>query len=151
LLAQHSGEGNFTVTAVSNGGVAEELLINTTGIYSGAVLLTNGTDYILEVAADDFWTITIEAIPRSDEPIDSLQGSGDFVSDLFEPQRTDAVPYIFTHDGQGNFAVILRCAGEAELVQNASGVTDNQATVRFGEGPCLWQVNADGNWGIQPS
>ncbi len=72
------------------------------------------------------------------------------MSGLFQPVQQGAVPYTFTHTGESNFAVYIRCAGGDDLVQNEIGAVENQAVVRFDESPCLWESKADGNWSVKP-
>lgn len=73
------------------------------------------------------------------------------MSPLFSPSAQGPRPYRFTHDGQANFIVWLHCAGGDDLGQNEIGPLDVTSVVRFAQGPCLWEVRADGNWSITPA
>jgi hypothetical protein len=152
VVASHNGERNFQVRAIPTAGGREILLFNAIGAYQGTVPLLESGEYLFEINADGDWTLQIEAVPANPQPQMSLSGTGDFVSDLFTPDRTGAVPYRFTHDGQSNFQVTLHCEMQrADLLQNEIGPVDNEAIVSFPDsGLCLWDITADGNWTVQP-
>jgi len=145
----HSGKRNFAVTVYDADG-ATDLLVNTIGNYQGQNVLFGKGERYFEIDADGPWTATIEATVRVDAPIVSLKGHGDTVSDAFDPPASGPVPYTFTHTGERNFAIILYCASGQDLVENEIGAVNDQAVVRFGDGPCLWQISADGDWSIAP-
>lgn len=146
----HDGDSNFAVFAYDAAG-KKTLLVNEIGHYSGTHLL-DGSDapLFLEVQADGNWTVEIKPLAVSSQPLDSFDGQGDMVSDVFQPSASGAVPYTFTHTGESNFAVYLVCAGGRDLLQNEIGAVNNEAVVTFGEPPCLWEVQADGKWTIHP-
>mgnify|MGYP001264755722 CR=1 FL=1 len=147
----HQGQRNFIVWAYKASG-REELLANAIGGYTGTALLqgTPGERLYLGVQADGPWTLTISAV-GFDNGAASFSGRGDSVSPLFTPLVQGPRPYAFSHDGQRNFIVWLRCAGGDDLAQNTIGSAGGSAVVRFAQGPCLWEVRADGNWSITPS
>lgn len=147
----HQGQRNFIVWAYRASG-REDLLANAIGEYSGVALLQGapGERLYLEVKADGPWTVTISAV-GFDNGAASFSGRGDMVSPLFAPSSQGPQPYRFTHDGQRNFVVWLRCAGGADLGQNEIGPLDVTGVVRFTQGPCLWEIRADGNWSITPA
>jgi hypothetical protein len=144
----HQGQRNFIVKAYKAGG-REELLANAIGDYTGAALLQGapGERLLLEVQADGAWTVQISAVEFDNSAV-NLSGRGDTVSALFTPPAVGPVPYAFTHDGRRNFIVWLRCAGGDDLAQNNIGPTSGTAVTRFRNGPCLWEVRADGAWSI---
>ena len=78
-----------------------------------------------------------------------LSGHGDMVSDAFDPP-SGPVPYVVTHNGKRNFIVHLYCAGGEDYVANEIGAMDGQVVARFEDGPCIWAVQADGDWSIKP-
>jgi len=73
---------------------------------------------------------------------------GDQVSGLFLPTKEGAVPFVFTHNGTSNFIVLVTCGGGTDYAQNEIGKVDGSAVVKFSDGPCLWDVQADGEWTI---
>jgi len=146
----HDGDSNFAVFAYDAKGT-KTLLVNTIGHYSGTHLLV-GTDapLFLEVQADGNWTAEIKPLAVSSQPLDSFDGQGDMVSDVFQPSASGPTPYTFTHTGESNFAVFLVCADGRDLLQNEIGAVNNEGVVTFGQPPCLWEVQADGKWTIHP-
>jgi hypothetical protein len=147
---EYSGEGIFRVIAVGVEDGEEILLVETEGPYSGEKLLSGATSYFLNVDAEGEWSMQIEAVGTSDQPLEELAGTGDFVSEFFMPSRSGEVPYTFTHDGLDTFRVVLRCADGETTVLDTEGLVNPDALVPFGDGPCLWIVEADGNWQIIP-
>lgn len=145
----HQGRRNFVVKIYKADGSGEDLLVNTIGNYAGARPVIGDTPYFLEIDADGAWTATVEPLGFDDGYAGGAEGSGDGASPLFTPQ-SGAVPFTFTHNGDRNFAVWLRCAGGDDLLQNEIGAFQGQAVVRFTEGPCFWDVTADGAWSIMP-
>jgi hypothetical protein len=151
VVLEHNGEGFFRVSAIGVEDGEETLLVETEGPYTGEQLLTGATSYFLDIETDGSWNIQIEAVGTSDQPLDELAGTGDFVSEFFMPSRSGEVPYTFTHNGLNRFLVVLRCAdGETIVLDAEEGLVNNDALVPFGEGPCLWEVEADGDWQIFP-
>ena len=151
VTLSHQGQRNFIVKAYRSNG-REALLANEIGGYSGTALLegTPGETIFLEVQADGFWTVEVAAVGFDNGAV-YFSGRGDTVSPLFTPPAQGPVPYAFSHDGQRNFIVWLRCAGRDDLAQNTIGPVSGTAVVRFDAGPCLWEVMADGNWSITPA
>jgi cytoskeletal protein RodZ len=149
IEAQHNGSSNFQVSAYESDGNVE-YLINEIGSYNGAVLLYTESNVFFEITADGEWSLSIQELVMHDTPLDSLSGSGDWVTDVFVPSHSGATPYRFTHDGSSNFQVSLWCAGGVDFVQNEIGSVDNQVVVDIGEAPCFWEIHADGNWSFEP-
>jgi hypothetical protein len=143
----NTGSDNFIVWMFAPDG-SKELLVNTIGSYKGyRPLLAGKGKYSLEIEGTE-WTATIESIPIKQFAYDSNSGIGDYVSPLFEPEDRRSV-YEFVHNGDENFVVWLYCAGGTDLLQNDIGPVNNTAMVEFGEGPCLFDVTADGSWSIK--
>jgi len=46
--------------------------------------------------------------------------------------------------------VWLHCAGGDDLVANEIGPVSGETVVEFEQGPCLWEVQADGDWNVRP-
>jgi hypothetical protein len=146
----HNGQSNFQVQTFAPDG-AETYMTNVIGVYEGIELLqSDGGAWTFEVNADGPWTIVLEPMSAEPDAADGIEGKGDYVTGLFEPSQEGNVPYTFTHDGESNFQVQLICAGGGDYLQNEIGPVENTAMARFGNGPCLWDVNADGNWTIAP-
>lgn len=150
VILTHQGRSNFIVRTFAASG-DEDGLVNEIGNYQGVrPLFSTDAPYFFEVDADGSWTIRVEAMGLEPDAAQGLTGTGDHVSGVFDPARVGAVPYLFMHDGESNFIVHLYCAGGQDSVQNEIGAVNGSSVVRFAKGPCFWEVQADGNWSIQP-
>lgn len=148
VIFTHTGRRNFIVHTFRDNG-DEDYLANTIGSYEGQALLLGGSSLYFEVNADGAWTITIEPITNSGLA-SRFEGNGDAVVGGFDPPAERPIPYHFTHTGRRNFIVHLYCAGGGDSVVNEIGPVDGEAVVRFGRGPCVWEIKADGAWTLAP-
>lgn len=139
----HTGRRNFIVQVFR--GSDQDLLINTIGAYQGDRPLLGAAPVRLNIEADGAWTVTIAAIEGGGSP--SVTGRGDAVSRQFQPPALGT--FEFTHDGERNYIVLLHCASGRDLVQNRIGAFEGSTIVRFGRGPCFWEVQADGSWTVK--
>jgi hypothetical protein len=146
---EHTGQRNFIVQSYTKDG-KQDYLVNKIGPYRGQRPLFGDQEVYFEINADGDWTVTIEPIGQNDAFSAGIDGEGDVVSDVFMPASEGAVPYTFSHDGKRNFIVQLHCAGGDGYVANEIGATQGQVVVRMKEGPCLWEVQADGKWSVKP-
>jgi hypothetical protein len=144
----HDGRRNFVVKAFNDAG--EELLINKIGAYEGQKAIVGTEGMFFEVQADGNWSIRAEPLGIQPDASDGVEGSGDMITGYFTPQDEGNVPYEFTHDGTRNFIVKIHCGGGSDLVQNTIGEVNGAAVVSIDDGPCFWEVGADGNWSIKP-
>jgi len=140
----HNGSSNFIVEVF--GGDSEGLLINHIGPYQGSRPIFGADPIMFDIDADGAWTVRIEAIGTASTA--AFSGQGDAASGLFEPPSDG--PWNVSHDGESNFAVWAHCAGGSDLVQNEIGAVAGSTVIQFGDGPCMWEVEADGNWSLQP-
>lgn len=146
----HQGQRNFIVTAYLPDG-KQDGMVNVIGSYAGSrPLFSSQSGIYFEIKADGPWAVTIEALTPQPDAAQGVEGSGDFVSGLFQPVKDGPVPYDFVHQGQRNFIVFLHCAGGSDGAQNEIGPVNGSAVVQFSEGPCVWDVRADGQWSIKP-
>ncbi len=142
----HAGSSNFIVKVFQDG--AEDLLVNEIGRYEGTRAIVGAAPFFLEIDADGSWTALIE--PIGIVTSSRFSGTGDAISGLFIPSSTSAAPWEVSHDGSSNFIVWLSCAGGTDLVQNEIGAVSGSTVVSFAEGPCYWDVQADGSWSLNP-
>lgn len=140
----HDGERNFIVRAVR--GSSDTLLVNTIGRYEGQRPIASDEPVTFDIEADGRWTVRLEAVKQGGSP--QFSGRGDAVSALFTPPANS--PWNIRHSGKRNFIVHLHCSSGSDLVENRIGSMDGSAVVRFGTGPCLWEVQADGDWSLSP-
>lgn len=138
VLFTHKGRRNFAVKAFQ--GEREKLLVNTIGSYAGVRPLAGTSPVMFDIQADGDWTIELRPLPGGGEA--PFSGEGDDVSATFTPPP--AGPWAFAHTGKRDFAVIAHCASGDTLVQNEIGPVNGSRVVRFGRGPCFWEVQADG-------
>ncbi|MEX0682355.1 MAG: hypothetical protein WD472_02750 [Dehalococcoidia bacterium] len=121
--------------------------MNEIGNYSGSRPLFGDEPIVFDVNADGPWTIHIEAISAASGA--AFSGTGDAVSGLIT-DTPDNGGWNISHDGQDNFIVYLHCADGSDLVQNEIGAVSGSTIVSFGDSPCLWEIEADGNWSLAP-
>lgn len=140
----HSGSANFIVYAYQ--GSEKTLLVNKIGTYNGTRPLFGDDPVEFDIQADGPWTITVTAMDDGAQP--TFSGKGDAVSAVFDPPGQGA--WEISHDGQANFIVKLHCAGGSNLIQNVIGPVSGSQIVNFPQGPCFWEVQADGNWDMKP-
>ncbi len=126
------------------------MLVNTIGAYRGMRPLIGDQKMYLEINADGDWTAIVMPLPANDAYTQGMDGTGDFVSDLFMPAQSGPVPFTYKYDGKRNFIVEIHCAGGDDVVANEIGATECQAVVRVTDGPCLWEVRASGAWSVKP-
>lgn len=151
VILAHEGSRNFIVQVFRPDGT-EVGLVNKIGRYAGirALLATDAGEYYFEVNADGKWLIRIEPMTGEASAAQGLEGSGDYVSGVFDPVSSGPTPYNVSHKGERNFIVHLYCAGGEDSVQNEIGKVSGSVVVRFSDGPCFWDVQADGDWTLKP-
>lgn len=140
----HNGSRNFVVKVFQ--GSDQDLLVNEIGAYQGSRPILGLEPVVLDIDADGAWTVRIEPIGLATSP--AFGGSGDAVSGLFDPPSTG--PWTVEHNGQRNFVVWLHCASSSDLVQNEIGPVSGSTVISFGDGPCFWEIEADGGWALNP-
>ncbi len=143
----HYGNSNFTIWLCNAGtGKRVDLLVNEVGIYIGSKFVgvtgepmqVSPGEYLLEVAADGEWQVTIEqprAFQASELP-QTLIGAGDFVLPPFTLEQ-GTVKFEFSYDGNSNFAVWL-CDNDGNLVNqlvNEIGAFEGSKTVEVTGAP----------------
>ena len=138
----HNGSSNFIVRVFPD----DELLINEIGFYEGSRPLISDGPIFLDIDADGAWTVRIEAMGTADSA--GFSGQGAAVSGLFDPPGDGA--WEIQHNGSANFIVYAHCAGGTDLVQNEIGAVSGSSVISFDDGPCFWEVDADGGWSLTP-
>lgn len=144
----HQGRRNFIVKVYT--GAGEDLLVNKVGVYEGSRPLFTDEQVFFEINADGPWSILIEPIAFDESIAGGFTGQGDAVSGVFTPPSSGPVPFDVLHTGDRNFIVYLHCAGGSNLLQNEVGAVGGSFVVRYDNGPCLWEVQADGEWTLTP-
>ncbi len=141
----HWGHSRFAVEV--HAGTDRQYLVNEFGSYSGSRPWVGDDPVTFHIEADGEWTLRFEAIEPGGQP--AFAGRGDSVSKMFDPPSTEF--WQFRHDGESNFIVIAHCYGEDwNLVENSIGWMSTTDVVGLAEGPCFWEVIADGNWSLTP-
>ncbi len=149
LEAQHTGSHTFTIYATDEETQEKSTLVDTTGAYQGSSVLLGPKVYSLEIYADGKWTMDIEPLSVNQETAQEVSGQGDMVSDMFQPPGSDPIMYRITHGGDGLFRLNVHCADSRFVVQESTGQVDTEAPVDFTQGPCLWDIRANGVWRIE--
>ena len=152
----YQGRDNFIVRAyyeeMGYDLAVVDTLVNAIGNYRGVVFVASKEPVMFEIIADDgTWEAMIEGVGGMEE-VESWEGQGDSVSNFFEPlQDRD---WRIVHTGTSNFIVRVFCLHRSkkspeETVVNAIGEYAETIRIGFDGAPCLWIVNADGEWRIQ--
>lgn len=145
----HEGSSNFAVWLYQDG-QRLDLLVNEIGRFQGRRPLIRSVDpdrpVVFDIEADGPWTIRLDPLGFTSSA--ALSGRGADVSGLFDPPQSG--PWEFLHDGQSNFGVWLHCLGGSDLIQNEIGPVSGSRIVEFADGPCFWEVEADGSWSLTP-
>lgn len=148
LTISASGKSNFAIIANTKTG-NPDLMVNVIGAYEGQRALPPG-DYQLEIKATGTWSIIATQMSRDTSTDAEVAGTGDAIRGLFVPPANRQA-YHFTHDGKGNFAVIVQCDTTRDLVVNKIGVYEGDNIVNYsGAQACYWDIHANGAWAITP-
>ena len=164
----HDGTGEFSVDMLDSRGRSEQLLVDTSGRYSGVVGAGVNEDSVsgpapgahsLSVEASGAWKIVISqpSWTSGDLAPISLRGSGDDVAGPIELQA-GRVEFTLVHDGTSAFIVDL-VKTDGALVDNLANETGSfretkrlgvRAGVAQGAEPGIYGlfVTADGRWSI---
>lgn len=146
LEMYHGGSGHFSVKAFSDNG--QELLANEVGGFEGRAWLA-AEDYIFDISANGYWSISIEPITTDLRlATHGFSGIGQDVSPIFNPPSRKV--WEFFHRGTGHFSIVAVCAGGRTLIANEIGAVSSSTVVEFDQGPCIFDVSADGEFGIKP-
>ena len=165
---RHDGTGEFSVRLLDTGGRATQLLVDTSGRYSGVVGAGVNEDsasgpapgpHSLSVEASGAWEIEISQPDWTSgdlAPI-SLRGSGDDVAGPIDLQA-GRVDFTLVHDGTSTFVVDLVQADGALVDTLANETGGFRGTKRLGVRSGAAQgaepgvhglfVTADGRWSI---
>ena len=146
IALRHTGRSNFIVYSYQ--GDSRELLVNEIGAYVGKSYLLQG-EYLFDIRADGAWSLDILPLDSDQSVAQSgFSGSSDDVSGFFTPPSTGA--WSLSHSGDSNFIVYLHCAGGSDLLANEIGALSGSSIIRFPEGPCFFEVKANGAFSVMP-
>ncbi len=165
---RHDGTGEFSVDLLNSRGRSEQLLVDTSGRYSGVVGAGVNEDSVsgpapgphtLSVEASGAWEIEISQPDwtSGDRAPISLRGSGDDVAGPIELQA-GRVDFTLVHDGTSNFIIDL-VKPDGTLVDTLANESGSfRGTKRLGVRAGAAQgaepgihglfVTADGRWSI---
>ena len=165
---RHDGTGEFSVDLLNSRGRSEQLLVDTSGRYSGVVGAGVNEDSVsgpapgphtLSVEASGAWEIAISQPDwtSGDRAPISLRGSGDDVAGPIELQA-GRVDFTLVHDGTSNFIIDL-VKPDGTLVDTLANESGSfRGTKRLGVRAGAAQgaepgihglfVTADGRWSI---
>ena len=122
--------------------------MNEIGAYVGKSYLLQG-EYLFDIRADGAWSLDILPLDSDQSVAQSgFSGSSDDVSGFFTPPSTGA--WSLSHSGDSNFIVYLHCAGGSDLLANEIGALSGSSIIRFPEGPCFFEVKANGAFSVMP-
>lgn len=150
IVLTHDGSSRFVVLARYPNG-SSEFLLNAQGRYRGSRVMLSSRAHF-EIEADGPWTLRIEAVGVDEAVGQRYEGTGDSISNWFTPPASGNVTYAYSHTGQRNFYVQIHCvAGNRDHIFfiDAVGTVERSAVAEFDQGPCLWDVQADGAWELR--
>lgn len=143
----HRGVDAFSVWSVDCRGEDVDLLVNTSGEYSGVVPLDfSGEPAALRVSADGDWAIEITPL-NSAEPWDGhdrFEGSGDRVL-LVSDMTPESVHVHVTVDG-GSSITVWSWGDRRELL--VSQVSPSVSTVEIPDDAVVLVIQTDGGWSM---
>ena len=148
LHIEHTGDGHFAVTSYegADGDDYDSLLANTTGNYSGDVLIDHSGDFVLEIKANGHWKITSSGLQVDDTT--SFSGHGDAVTGL---TTHSGGAWAVTHNGTGHFSITEYGLddGYLDLLVNTTGAYSGVVKAEKSDYPVFFEVSADGDWTIK--
>ncbi len=150
VIRASGSSDNFVVESLASDGSQNDMLVNTIGDYSGAVLFDQNSgvhSVALRITSSGRWSIKIEpvAAARAWDGTGSLSGKGDDVVAI-SPQSSGLTTITITHDGVSNFVVTSYDSSGQNLLVNEIGQYGGQTTLPAGS--FLLSVTADGAWTI---
>lgn len=154
ITLTYRGRGNFIVRAhykeIGYDLAVVDTLVNAIGDYQGVVFVASKEPVMFEIVADNgTWDATIEGV-EGIEHVTAWEGQGDWVSDFFDPPKDKE--WRIVHAGASNFMVRVFCLQGSKpsdtFVVNEIGEYADTIEIGFDGDPCLWIVNADGEWRI---
>jgi hypothetical protein len=141
----HDGHSSFIVSATQQD-AQPETLTSAIGPYTGQRPLVVEGPIVFHVTADGNWTLKVQPLPNGATP--NFQGTGDAVSGNFMPPAPGA--WNVQHTGDGSFSVEVHCLGGNQQVEDGSGSIQDTPQITFPQGPCFWEVRAEGDWSLAP-
>ncbi|MCF2530680.1 TerD family protein [Yinghuangia soli] len=147
------GSGNFAVWTLDSSLEHDKLLVNEIGNYQGRVLLDErGTvTERLKIESDGPWTVAIQPPTAAPWLLGPVGGDGPEVLRWTGPRTVVAM----THDGSSNFMVRVYAEAPAPgqdpylaSLANTLGAYEGESILPAG--PCLIEIEADGNWTVTP-
>ena len=152
VTSSHAGASNFIVWLKDSLGGSVEVFVNEIGAYdgSGAVGITTGAQYLLDIDADGVWAIEITQPREANAPsTTSFAGSGDHATPLFSMSGGLQI-FDLSYSGPSNFAVWLmdEDGGLEDLLANEIGSYTGSDSASVGGGQYLLDVTASGPWTV---
>ena len=146
LTAESSDEGSFYVCTVDSSGTELDVLIDTTGEYSGTVTNYTGeyTDAVsVSVTADGEWGITITPLSEMTELENGQEYTGDGVYMIDEDELESVT---ITNSGEGDYKFHAIGISSAQVL--AEGTGELSDTFSWTQNQCFFIVTSDGTWSI---
>ncbi|MGW1994060.1 TerD family protein [Embleya sp. NPDC001921] len=153
FLVELEGRGtdNFVVWTLDADLETDKLLANAIGAYRGRALVDERSSRTsrLKIEADGAWTVRLFG-PDAARPLtEGLTGTGPETVRWAGPRTVLAM----THRGTGNFIVgtfAEHGGDESYLGTLANAIGDYEGESILPKGPCLIELEADGDWTLTP-
>jgi hypothetical protein len=149
----NSGTGAFGVSTVAAGGTLDQVLVETSGAYSGLLLFDarpGQHSVAFDVRSGGAWTIRVEPVALAPSWSGSipLSGTGDDVA-LLDTPADGSTAILIEHGGSGRIAVFAyTTSGELDQLVDATGSLDEAHDVPAGT--VVFEVRAVGRWTLTP-
>jgi hypothetical protein len=145
--ATYSGSNAFTVTSLAADGGQNDLLVDTTGKYTGTVLFDAGIDQhsvAFRIVATGSWAIVVKPVAgaRTWDGSGTLKGSGDDVVQI-SPASSGTVSLDLSFKGKDAFTMTSYSVDGGDVLANDTG--NFSGHVVLPDGSFLLAVRADGD------
>jgi len=144
LFATHNGSSSFVIEALNSSNHLLDVLVSTTGEYSGTTFVDHGEPAKLKIEADGAWTMRVLPVSSAATTKGTAKGKGDTIMLYSGP----SLEVQMRHAGPSVFRVRMFSVSANDLMLDRIGVFSGP--VRIPEGPGVLIIESDGPWSIKP-
>ncbi len=146
----NSGGRYFGVIAYNNNGERLGSLVNTTDVYHGRVYENTQSAAMLEIEATGDWTIQVKSLYTAQQALkgDTVTGSGDDVVVFYTDNGESTTATVTGNNGENYFGIIGYNNSGARTGSLVNTTDVYSGNVLLKGNPCIFEVNAVGEWSI---